>query len=100
MQAVALDAARRIGALGMYDAAAGGHPVHRAGPDRDGGAEAVAVHDLAVEQVGDGGEPAVRMRAYVEAVAGLEHGRTEMIEEHERADHARLRRRQRAAHRE
>ena len=58
------------------------------------------MHDLAVEQVGDGGEPDMRMRPHVEAVAGLEHGRAEMIEEHERADHARLRRRQRAAHRE
>jgi hypothetical protein len=42
----------------------------------------------------------MRMRPHVEAVAGFEHGRTEMIEEHERTDHARLRRRQRAAHRE
>ena len=58
------------------------------------------MHDLAVEQIGDGGEPDMRMRAHVEAVAGLEHGRPEMIEEHERADHARLRRRQRAPHRE
>ena len=84
----------------MDDAAAGSHPVHRAGPDRHGGAEAVAVHDLAVEQVGDGGEPDMRVRAHVEAVAGTEFGRAHMIEEDERADHARLRRRQRAAHRE
>ena len=58
------------------------------------------MHDLAVEQVGDGGEPDVRMRPHVEAVAGAELGRAEMIEEHERPDHARLHRGQRAAHRE
>ena len=58
------------------------------------------MHDLAVEQIGHRGEPDVRMRPHVEAVAGLEYGRAEMIEEHERADHARLRRRQRAPHRE
>ena len=58
------------------------------------------MHDLAVEQIGDGGEPDMRMRPHVEAVAGREHRRPEMIEEHERPDHARLRRRQRAPHRE
>ena len=100
MQRVAFGAALGAGALGMHDAAAGGHPVDLARPDRHRGAEAVAVHDLAVEQVGDGGEPDMRMRPHVEAVAGAELGRAEMIEEHERPDHARLHRRQRAAHRE
>ena len=38
------------GALGMHDAAAGGHPVDLAGTDRLRRAEAVAMHDLAVEQ--------------------------------------------------
>src|ERR1700734_190423 len=86
------------GALGMHDAAPGGHPVHRAGPDRHRGAEAVAMHDLAVEQVGDGGEPDMRVRPHVDAVAGLEHRRPEMVEEDERPDHARTPRRQRAMH--
>ncbi len=34
------------------------------------GAEAVAMHDLAVEQIGDGGEADMRMRPHVDAVAG------------------------------
>ena len=53
------------------------------------GAEAVAMHDLAVEQVGDGGEPDVRVRPHVDAVAGLEHRSAQVIEEDERPDHAR-----------
>ena len=56
------------------------------------------MHDLAVEQIGDGGKPDMRMRAHVESVAGAEFRRTEMIEEDERPDHARARRGQRAAH--
>src|ERR1700689_3128526 len=82
----------------MHDAAAGGHPVHRARPDRHRGAKTVAMHDLAVEQVGDGGEPDMRVRPHVDAVAGLEHRRAEMVEEDEWPDHARLPRRQRAMH--
>ena len=58
------------------------------------------MHDLAVEQIGDGGKPDMRMRPHVEPVAGAELGRPEMIEENERPDHARARRRQCAAHRE
>jgi len=37
------------GALGMHDAAPSGHPIDLARADRHRGAEAVAVHDLAVE---------------------------------------------------
>ncbi len=62
------------------------------------GAETVAMHDFAVEQIGDGGEPDMRVRPHVDAVAGAEHRRSEMIEEDERPDHARARRRQRAMH--
>ena len=64
------------------------------------GAEAVAVHDLAVEQEGDGGEPDMRMRPHVDALAAAELRRPEMVEEDERADHAPLAVGQRAAHRE
>src|SRR5579864_7291820 len=56
------------------------------------------MHDFAVEQVGDGGEPDMRVRPHVDAIAGLEHRRPEMVEEDERPDHARLPRRQRAMH--
>src|ERR1700681_923343 len=86
------------GTLGMHDAAPGGHPVDRAGPDRHRGAKTVAMHDFAVEQVGDGGEPNMRVRPHVDAVAGFENRRAEMIEEDERPDHARAPRGQRAMH--
>ena len=88
------------GALGMDDAAPGRHPVDFARADRSDGAETVAVHDLAVEQIGDGREPDMRMRPHVEPGAGAEVRRPEIVEEDEGPDHARARRRQRAPHRE
>ena len=100
MQRLAAHAALRRGALGMHDAASRGHPVDFARPDRHRRAEAVAVHDLAVEQEGDGGEPDVRMRPHVDALAAAELGRPEVIEEDEGADHAPLAVGQRAADRE
>ena len=84
-------------ALGMGDAAARGHQVHGAGRDLQRVAFAVAVHDAAVEQVGDGGEPDVRMRAHVHAAAGHELHRAHLVEEDERADHLALGVRQGAA---
>src|SRR5262249_3075841 len=59
-----------------------------------------AMHDLAVKQITDGGKPDMRMRPHIDAVAGFEYGRAEMIEEDEGPDHARTRRRQRPMHRE
>ena len=49
--------------------------------------------DLALEQIGDGGEADVRMRPHVDAArdAGREVHRPHVVEEHERADHAPLR---------
>ena len=76
----------------------GGHQVHRAGLDLLDVALAVAVHDAAVEQIGDGGKPDMRMRAHVHALAGHELHRPEMIEEDEGTDHLPLAVRQRAAH--
>ncbi len=57
------------------------------------------MHDLAVEQEGYGGEPDMRMRPHVDAFAGVEHRRPEMIEEDKRPDHTPLGMRQRAADR-
>ena len=54
-------------ALGMGDAAPGDHPVHFAGADRLLGADAVAMHDLAVEEIGDGRRGRLRMRPDVHA---------------------------------
>ena len=85
-------------ALRMHDAGAGRHQVQLARLDGNGRAEAVAVHDLAVEQVGDGGEADVRMRAHVDAGADEKLGRPHLVEEDEGADHLPPRRRQRTAH--
>jgi hypothetical protein len=50
----------------MRDAAAGDHPVHFLGLDRLDDADAVAMDDFAVEQIGDSGESDVRVRAHVD----------------------------------
>ena len=57
------------------------------------------MHDLAVEQVGDGREPDVRMRPHVDCArdARREIDRAHVIEEHERSDHSARRRRQHAS---
>ena len=75
----------------MYNAAAGCHPVDFAGLDCHRGAKAVAMHDLAVEQISDCCESDMRMRPDVETIAGAEFSRAKMIEEDERADHSRAR---------
>jgi hypothetical protein len=83
-------------ALGMRDAAARRHPVHVAGHDRHRAAEAVAMHDLAFEEIGDGGKPDVRVRAHVNALARAELRRSHVIEKDEGPDHAAAGRGQRA----
>src|SRR4029453_12434170 len=55
-----LPRARRA-ALGMGDAAPRGHEVHRTGSDLERIAFAVSVDDAALEKIGDGGEPDVRV---------------------------------------
>ena len=82
----------------MSDAASCGHQVHGAGLDFLDVALAVAVHDAAVEQIGHGGKPDMRMRPHVHALAGHELHRAEMIEEDEGADHLPLAMGQGAAH--
>src|SRR5580704_13732024 len=99
MQQFAAGAMIGGGALGMDDATTGGHPVDRAWTDRQRRAETVAVDDLAVEQIADSRQTDMRMRAHIDAVAGAEHRRAEMVKEDERSDHARIRRGQRAVHR-
>src|SRR5690606_41739746 len=53
-------------ALAVRDAAASGHPVDLARPDRLFVAKAVAVHDLAREQIADGRQTDMWMRANVQ----------------------------------
>ena len=83
-------------ALGMDDAVAGGHQVHRAGLDRREGAERVAMVDRAGIEIGHGGEVDVRMRAHVDAGAGVQPGRTHLVEEDEGPHHSPRPGRQRA----
>ena len=80
----------RRGALGVGDAAAGGHPVDVAGPDHLVGAQGVAVADRPVPEEGHRGQADVRMRTHVQATAGLEYHWPHVVDEHERADAARL----------
>ena len=98
VHAAAAAAHGRRRALGVGDAAAGGHQVHGAGRDLQRVALAVAMHDAAVEQVGDGGEADVGMRAHVHALSGDELHRPHLVEEDEGTDHLPLAMRQRAAH--
>src|SRR5439155_2756864 len=72
----------------MRDAATRRHPVDLARPDGLDGAQIVAMHDLAVEQVGDGGKADMRVRPDVDAASGFELRRPHLVEEDERSDHA------------
>jgi hypothetical protein len=83
-----------IGALGVRDAASGGHPVNRAGLDGLHAAEAVPVNDGALEQIGHGGKTDVRMRSDVDPETRRQLSRSHLVEENERTDIAPLRRRQ------
>ena len=67
MQRAALGA-RLLESFGMRDAAAGDHPVHFVGLDSLLHTDAVAMHDFAREQIGDGGEADVRMRPHIDGL--------------------------------
>jgi hypothetical protein len=82
----------------MGDAASGGHPVDRAGADGLHAARAVAMHNLALEKIGHGGETDMRMRPDIEAGARREDGRTHMVEKNEGPERAALGEGQHAAH--
>ena len=84
----------------MGDAAPRRHPIDLARANGLFAAQTVAVHDLAVEQIGDGGKADMRVRAYVHLArnARRKFHRTEMIEEDEGTDHLTFGERQDAAH--
>src|SRR6188768_2975697 len=81
--------ARLLETFGVGDAASGDHPVHFLGLDRLLNADAVAMHDLAREQVRDGGQPDVGMRPHVDGLrkSGREMFGADVIEEDEGPDH-------------
>ena len=81
----------------MSDAAPGDHPVQRAGADDLVGAGAVAVMEVALEQVGHRAEADMRMWPHIDALPGQQLCRPGLIEEDERSDHLPFRRRQGAS---
>ena len=85
-------------AFRMHDAAPGRHQVDVAGADDEFGAETVAMLDFAVEQIGDGGKPDMRMRFDVECLSGLQDRRAHAVEKDEGADETPLPGRQRTTH--
>jgi hypothetical protein len=82
----------------MRNAAPGGHEIHRPRDNLERIALTVAVHDAAVEKIGDGRKPDVGMRANVHASAGDELHRSDLIEEDERTNHLTSGVRQRTVH--
>jgi len=82
-------AARALEALGVRDAPARDHPVDFAGADGLLRAHTVAMHDLALVQVAEGGEADMRVRPHVHRArdARREIHRPHAVEENERPDH-------------
>ena len=88
VHAMAARAGLRARAFAVGDAAPGCHPVDVAGADVLHRSDGVAVHLRAVEQVGDRGKADMGMGPHVNALAGREVHRPEIIKEDERADAA------------
>lgn len=74
-------------AFGMGDAASRRHQVHRAGQDFERVAFVVAMHDRALEKIGDGRKSDMRMRAYIHALPGRMRCRPHLVEKDERSHH-------------
>src|SRR3954469_23634472 len=73
----------------MRDPAPGRHPIDLSGLNGLRGSHTVAVHDLALEQVGNGGKTDVWMRAHIRAPrdAGRKSSGSDVIEENKRPHH-------------
>src|SRR5262249_54561312 len=78
----------------VHNAAPRRHEIYLARADGCGVAQAVAMNDLAGEDVGEGGDANMRMRQDGEALAGSMLVRTAVVEQYERAKRASLRRQQ------
>jgi len=85
-------------ALAVHDAAPGGHPVHGARVDALHRAQAVAVQEGTLEEVGDRGQPDVRVRTDIGVGLGRQRDRAEVVEEDEGTDRAARRHGQRTTH--
>jgi hypothetical protein len=83
--------------LGMGDAVTRRHQVDRAGLDPLVGAEAVAMVELALEEIGHRRQADVGMRTNVDPLPGEKLRRSHLVEEDERPEHLARARRQGAA---
>src|SRR6185295_13015609 len=88
MQVVARGTQIRTGALRMHDPAARRHPVDVARTNGLHHAEAVAVLDLAFEQISHRGKTDMRVRTHVYPLPRRKSDRPHVIEEDEWPDHA------------
>jgi hypothetical protein len=78
--------------------APGRHQIDLTGADGLNITFAVAVDDLAIDQVGQRGEADVRMGPRIEALSGTKGDRAEAVEEDKRTYHPPLRGGQRTSH--
>jgi hypothetical protein len=70
----------------VSDATTSHHPVDVTRPDQLRGPKTVAVHEFARIEVGDGCEPDVGVRPYIDSGSRREDRRPDVIEEDKRAD--------------
>ena len=74
----------------MHDAGARLHPVHCAWADRLFRTKTIPVQDFAFQQIGDGRQIDMRVRAHIDALIGQEFSRAHLVEKDEGADHLAL----------
>ena len=84
-------------AFGVRDAATRRHEIHGPGRDVHVIAFAVAVRDAAIEKVGDGGKPDMRVGTNVQTSSGNKLHRSHLVEKNEGPDHLAFPVRQRPA---
>jgi hypothetical protein len=73
--------------FGMHDAAPGNHQVGRARFNALHAAQAVTVHQRTAEQIGEGGQPDMRVRPHIViALIQIEMGRAHVVQKNEGTD--------------
>ena len=77
--------------LRVDNASAGGHEIYGARPNRLDETQAISMHDLSLEEIGNGCDANVRVRSHVDSLAGWKFCGAHVIEENERSNHAPLR---------
>src|ERR1019366_10488081 len=86
-EALAALARAQRAALGVRNPSPGGHEVHCPRGNLERIAFTVAMHDAAIEKIGDGRKPDMGMRANIHASASDELHRPHLIKENERTNH-------------